>query len=311
LVHSDLCGESNALVVDNLDPGFAFLEGEEGVAQELSSGYDGDYFYSTPYSISVDYRQASWTPDIPETGLYALDIWIPEGGAVASESARFNLAYWGGHSIATVNQSTSLGGWAELFPGESFKLLEGTYGNVSLSNVTGGEPGDYVAWDAVRWRSVGPEGSTGVGGACTTSSVCLGALVCVDGLCTPPCDDGTCPDGLCDPATGLCDQGGDDDDAVGDDDDAVGDDDDAVGDDDDSAGDDDDSAADNEEGWDYGCQCAAGGAGDGRAASYPQRCLAFLVLLGLLRRRPATASKALKTSQALPGVRRGLAATEA
>ena len=311
LVHLDPCGEPDGLIVDNLDPGFEFLEGEGGVDQELSSGYDGDYFYSDPYSISTDRRRASWTPDIPETGLYALDAWIPEGGAVASESARFDLAYWGGHRIATVNQSTSLGDWAELFPGESFKLLEGTYGNVSLSNVTGGEPGDYVAWDAVRWRFVGPEGGTGVGGACSTSSSCLGALVCVDGLCSVPCDEGNCPDDLCDPATGICAEGGDDDDAADDDDDTTN------GDDDDSAGtvsDDDDSSAWDDDlggGRESGCQCSASEARAGRLGGYPLGCLMCLTLVGVLRRRPAAASRTLKTSHAVPGLCPGVAATEA
>jgi hypothetical protein len=295
LVHTDSCSE--ALIVDNQDPGFSFLKGADGVEQETVAGYDGDYYYSVPYSSSTDYRRATWTPNVPATGLFALDVWIPAGGAVASESARFDLAYWGGHEVTTVNQSTGLGDWRELFPGQTFKLLEGTYGNVSLSNATGGEPGDYVAWDAVRWRSAGSEGSRGSGEQCSSSARCLGALVCVSGVCAPPCDAGSCPDGVCDPATGVC-VDGDDDDSGDDDDDS------SWGDDDDSAP----TAGEDDENWAYGCECNAGRAPQGRGSLYA---LCVMLVLVLARRRsPAATNRKPNTSQegAEPT---GLPATEA
>jgi hypothetical protein len=303
LVHTDSCSE--ALIVDNQDSGFSFLEGADGVAQETVAGYDGDYYYSVPYSTSTDYRRATWTPDIPATGLYALDVWIPAGGAVASESARFDLAYWGGHEVATINQSTGLGDWKELFPGQTFKLLEGTYGNVSLSNATGGEPGDYVAWDALRWRSSGPEGSSGVGGQCTSSAGCLGALVCVSGVCAPPCDAGNCLGGVCDPATGVCVDGDDDDSGDDDDDSSWGDDDDSgEEDDDDSAP----TAGEDDENWAYGCECNSGSGPLGRGGRYA---LGVMLALVLARRRsPAATIRKPNTSH--EGVEpAGLPATEA
>ena len=213
-VHTDSC--ASGVIVDNQDPGFNFIEGGPGIGLDGTAGYEGDYYFASPYSMESDYTLASWTPEIPATGLYYVDVWIPAGGAAGATAAYFDIAFQGGHSIAQVDLSSGLGDWLELFPGVSFKYLEGFYGNVSLSNLTVGDPQDYVAWDAIRWRFAGSEGTNGNGSSCTSSADCVGALVCVDGNCEPPCGPADCPDSECDPATGVCVDDGDDDDSMGD-----------------------------------------------------------------------------------------------
>jgi hypothetical protein len=213
-VHTDSC--ASGVIVDNLDPGFNFLQGGPGIGLDGTAGYEGNYYFASPYSTEAEYTVASWVPEIPVTGLYAIDVWIPAAGAAAATTAYFDIAFQGGHAVAQVDQSSGLGDWLELFPGTSFKFLEGFYGNVSLSNLTPGEPDDYLAWDAVRWRYTGSEGGTGNGGSCLHSGDCIGALVCVSGACQPPCNPADCPEGDCDPVTGVCLGEGDDDDSWGD-----------------------------------------------------------------------------------------------
>ena len=201
-VHSDPC--SGGIVVDNLDPGFSLVQGGSSISLDGTAGYEGDYYFSPPYDIDVEYTIGQWEPEFPSTGLYFVDVWVPAGGAAAANPAYFDIAFHGGHAIIPVDLGSGLGDWQELLPGQSFKFIGGTSGNVSLSNLTAGEPEEYVAWDAVRWRTAGSEGTTVNGGTCQSSADCIGILVCVQGSCEPPCDASSCPDSTCDPITGVC-----------------------------------------------------------------------------------------------------------
>ena len=200
--HVDPC--NGGVVVDNLDPEFAFVQGGDEVDEDVTAGWESDFYFQDPYAIDVPFTVAVWQPEIPATGLYSVDVWVPDSPNAAATSAAFDIAFHGGHAIEYVDQSTNEGDWFELLGGQPVKYIEGTTGNVSLSNLSIEGPGSYVAWDAVRWRYAGAVGDGVVGSGCQLANDCAGNLVCVADACAETCDADACEDSACDPATGVC-----------------------------------------------------------------------------------------------------------
>jgi len=218
--HTDPCGAVD-FVVDDQDLEFGFIQGDGMAEQALTGGWDGAFYFQDPYSGDVPYVIGRWWPDVPSTGLYALDHWVPSSSDAASTNSSFDIAFQGGHFMATVNQSVSTGDWVELAAGYSFKFVEGQVGQVTLSNLSQGDPDEPLAWDALRWRWVGDVGTLAEGDLCSSSAVCDGSMVCVDGACAEACSTAGCTEGLCEAATGICVGSSGDDDDVGDDDDTA------------------------------------------------------------------------------------------
>lgn len=94
--------------------------------------------------------EATWTPDIPHKGEYAVYISyksLPN----STDAARYTVRHLGGTSSFTVNQKIGGGTWIYL---GTFTFDKGTSGHVSLDNVTPEgrkyTPGSVVTADAVK-----------------------------------------------------------------------------------------------------------------------------------------------------------------
>ncbi len=200
--HVDPC--AGGVIVDNQDPEFSFGFGGEEADVEPGAGWEGDFFFGAPYDVESPFVSGTWAPEIPSTGLYTVDVYVPASGAAASTEAAFDIAFHGGHGISFVDQSTNEDGWVELLGGQPLKFVEGVGANVTLSNLTTEGPGATLAWDAVRWRYAGAPGGGSAGDGCQLSNDCAGALVCVADSCVAPCGPSDCPGSSCDPATAVC-----------------------------------------------------------------------------------------------------------
>ena len=93
---------------------------------------------------------ATWTPDIPERGEYAVYISyksLPE----STESAHYTVRHMGGESHFIVNQKMGGGTWIYL---GTFEFEKGTSGNIYLDNITPSgrkhKSGSIVTADAVK-----------------------------------------------------------------------------------------------------------------------------------------------------------------
>ena len=199
--HADGC---SSIVVDNADPEFTFTTGGEAVDLAEDGGWEGDFFFGSPYDEDMAWVSGRWTPEIPTTGLYSVAVYVPASPVAASTVAPFDIAFWGGHGISYVDQSTGADDWVDLLGDQLLKYVEGTAGNVTLTNLSIEGPEATFAWDAVRWTYAGAPGDGVVGSSCSLSNDCDGALVCVGGACAEPCGAGDCPDSSCDPVTAVC-----------------------------------------------------------------------------------------------------------
>ena len=89
---------------------------------------------------------ATWTPDLPEPGAYAVHVSYASG-ADRSDHARYTVRHAGGVSEVAVNQQIGGGTWVYL---GTWEFEAGTSGSVTLA--AGGE---RVSADAVRWGGGG------------------------------------------------------------------------------------------------------------------------------------------------------------
>lgn len=216
VVHTDSCG---GIIVDDLDPGFALVQGSAAVVEETAGGWEGHFYRQHPYSTTVPYTVATWTPEIPSVGLYEVDVFVPDSPFSTETMAQFDVGFLGGHRILPASLATGLGDWWALAPGEPLKFAAGTRGNLTLMNLSTSPDATWIAFDAVRFRYVGPPSGGGPGAGCAVSMDCSGALVCTANQCVEDCTQSGCDIGTCDAATGLCvePEGGDPDPPTGDD----------------------------------------------------------------------------------------------
>jgi hypothetical protein len=203
-VHADPCG---GIIVDDEDPEFSFIQGGAATTDLDSGGWDDGFKYGPPFSADSAYVIGRWQPEIPTTGLYEIDVYVPDSPYAMSTVAAFDVGFHGGHYIGYLDLSNHDDDWVPLYPGQPFKFVEGGTGNVSLSNLTAEDPSDWLAWDAIRWRYTDASGSTGSGGGCSLSNDCSGDLICWDGECTQSCEATGCETGTCEPSTGVCLEG--------------------------------------------------------------------------------------------------------
>jgi hypothetical protein len=199
-------GGPEPFVVDDQDPEFSFVEGTAADTEGATSGaWDGHYFHQSPFSGTVPYLVGRWTPQIPVTGLYSLEVWVPSGSQSLSTAAPFNIAFQGGHAVTFVNQNTGTGDWVPLLSGQPLKFVEGNQNHIDLMNITGEAASAHIAWDAIRFTWAGPAESGANGAPCGLSGDCIDTSICQEGNCAGDCTDSGCPDGLeCEAATGVC-----------------------------------------------------------------------------------------------------------
>lgn len=146
---------SGDVIVDNLDPGFAYLVPTNSASWSTgsaSSHYDTDYFWgpeATSTAESAATYKARWTPTLPVAGTWDVYIWY------ASGSNRTTNSYWkifnrGATINLRVNQRQGGNGWTLLASDVPFDA--GTAGNVQMWNNTGYTGYNRVVQgDAVRF----------------------------------------------------------------------------------------------------------------------------------------------------------------
>ncbi len=206
LDHGDLltAGESPngslTVVVDDDDVGFQ----RSGPATRHDSGGFRASFWYAPASATPT-TSATWTPDVPQTGVYEIAAFIPYSYHATSTVAPFTVLAHGATDTTTQDQSIIGGDFHALFGGRGFKLVEGGAARLELHNGTA-ESGVDVAFDAIRFRQIAEIGDAGAGDLCDDSVHCADDLLCHQGTCRAPCTESGCASGgACDPATGLCD----------------------------------------------------------------------------------------------------------
>ncbi len=189
---------------------FALASGVAELFNEIGRS-EGSFLAQDTYGGGAPYTVGKWGPWVSHTGLWEVDARVPDTGLQLTSAAYYDVAFLGGHVMTPVDQNANKGEWVPITPGP-LKFGVGPAGYVGLSNVLSVGTGGKVAYDSVRFRYIGPEGNTQVGGSCDLSNDCAGTLICGEfGTCEQPCSDSYCDSGACDQATGVCvDPDGDD-----------------------------------------------------------------------------------------------------
>ena len=125
------------LVVDNTD---ALISGAWTEATDTTDRFSVSYHY---HESGIGLTTATWTPDIPATGTYAVYAWWSADTDRAPD-AQYTISYNGGYDLVQVDQTTDGGKWNYL---GTYSFLAGTAGDVELGETTTGK----VIADAVRW----------------------------------------------------------------------------------------------------------------------------------------------------------------
>jgi len=197
-------GAPEPFIVDDQDPEFAFTEGSVADVNQLGSGgYDNQHYTQAPFAPpSTPFVLGRWTPDVPVTALYTIEVNVP--ASAGSVAAPFDIAFQGGHAPVNVNLAAA-SGWQEIFPNQPFKFVAGQRNYVAAHNLSFGQPGETLSWDAIRWTFAGTPSPGQAGQGCNWSGDCEGELVCLDGSCAQPCYVTGCEDNLtCEASTGVC-----------------------------------------------------------------------------------------------------------
>lgn len=136
-VIADAVKWEKGIVVDNPD---AILSGTWTEATFSTDRFSTNYHYHDSGSGS---DTATWTPDIPAAGDYAIYAWWCADTDRATD-APYTISYNGGTDTVPVDQTGDGGKWNYL---GTYPFLAGTAGDVELGETTTG----MVIADAVRW----------------------------------------------------------------------------------------------------------------------------------------------------------------
>jgi len=121
-------GTPTEVIVDNLDPGFA-TAGVDWAESGAVDEYNGSSLYTNTVGDS-----ATWTPDLPEAGLYQVWAWwasqAPGGWVYERDTeADYTIHCDGGVDTVVVNQQEDYGQWNLL---GTYPFQAGTSGYVEL-----------------------------------------------------------------------------------------------------------------------------------------------------------------------------------
>ncbi|WP_412070132.1 xanthan lyase [Rubrivirga sp. IMCC43871] len=140
------------VIVDDGAPGYAeagrWVDGPAGFGARAQYG-DGVLPFRAGRSRaalggSAASHAATWTPDLPHAGPYAVHVSYA-AGPDRSEAARYRVSHAGGATDVLVNQTMGAGTWVYL---GTFEFEAGLAGSVTLTAET---PGETVSADAVRF----------------------------------------------------------------------------------------------------------------------------------------------------------------
>lgn len=146
-VIADAVRWEKGVVVDNPD---ATLSGTWTEATDTTDTFSTNYHY---HDAGSGTDTATWTPDIPATGTYAVYAWWSADTDRATD-APYTISYNGGTATVPVDQTADGGKWNYL---GTYSFLIGTSGYVELGETSTGK----VIADAVRWVPL--EGSSSKG----------------------------------------------------------------------------------------------------------------------------------------------------
>ena len=134
------------VVVDNGGPGYAetgmWTSGPAGFAQRPTYSAGQNPFALGTTRQSTDGR-ATWTPEIPEAGAYAVHVGYA-AGPDRTDAARYTVTHAGGTTDVLVNQTIGGGTWVYI---GTFEFEAGRAGSVALAAPAGG----VLSADAVRF----------------------------------------------------------------------------------------------------------------------------------------------------------------
>ncbi|MCF6366823.1 MAG: T9SS type A sorting domain-containing protein [Bacteroidales bacterium] len=107
---------------------------------------------------SSDICWVSWTPDLPNSASYKVEVYIPAtftdsySAAAVTSSAYYKIFYDGGNTSVTVNQLANQGAWVDI---GTYQFSQGKNGYVRLGDaVAYADNGKKVLFDAVRFTQV-------------------------------------------------------------------------------------------------------------------------------------------------------------
>ena len=114
--------------------------------KDKNDGYQGHAWYAyTRNGSTVDTCFATWTPSLPADGVYDVSAYVPSIGNATD--ARYQIAYYGGNVVKSINQGLNGNSWVSL---GSYSFTKGGGGSVRLGD-QGSSAGQILAFDAVRW----------------------------------------------------------------------------------------------------------------------------------------------------------------
>ncbi|MDH3974651.1 MAG: hypothetical protein OEV42_10280 [Deltaproteobacteria bacterium] len=141
---------TNSVTIFVAVPGSLYLNDPEAVyvdswpsVEGISNAHGGDEHYRTAGDGSAT---ATWTPVVPQTGLYNVYARWP-AHINRADNAPFKIQYDGGSAVVRVNQEINDNQWVLL---ETCHFTAGTSGYVQLSNDANG----YVIADAIKLEPV-------------------------------------------------------------------------------------------------------------------------------------------------------------
>ncbi len=140
----------DGIVVDNADGNYS-ESGSWGTSS--SPGFWGGG--SRWAAVSGSSKTATWTPTLPDTGLYEVYAWWVAGGN-RSPGAGYTVNHSTGSAFVSANQQQNGGQWNPL---GTYSFNSGTSGNVRIASsgsLNGGNPNAVISADAVRFRFLGP-----------------------------------------------------------------------------------------------------------------------------------------------------------
>ena len=185
---------------DDAESSFAFVVGS-GAGSEVG-GLGGNFQAALPAN-GANYTVGRWGPWISHTGLWEVDVFVPDTNLQLTQNALYEVVFQGGRTVVSVDQQANKGSWVTLSP-QPLKFLEGPRAYVGLTNAT--PPGDSgaIAFDGVRYRYIGVATGASLGSSCQVSMDCSGTATCSSGVCTADCATTGCAIGTCDIGSGVC-----------------------------------------------------------------------------------------------------------
>lgn len=138
-------------IYDELSPAFSRTDAN-WYDPPFSCGFNGHSWFSfSTTDSSISANTGIWRPNIPSTGRYQIDAYIPRcnTGDIDTSQAPYTISHANGTATRVMDQRAYLGLWMPL--GE-YDLNAGTSTTISLGDVTASQDNTSIWFDAIRVR---------------------------------------------------------------------------------------------------------------------------------------------------------------